>query len=289
MTVYPGGERWLPSVTALMAVLSGCTSFQILSPAQNAIIGGPTTTVEVDANPEMSQLSVSLDQTDITSKMYSQPTVSTGQVNVTPGPHTLAATAIVGINDPYTWPTPFHATDSKQFCSTQPRPAASTVTPFTFAGSDTWVNGSSGVSLGPDRTDGSTRWWLGNALPNSTQNHSGQIKWGGAPDCKCISSDGVLHGAPPMSSCDPTIGANLNPTDSQKLQLWDSIFAKSMGNVKFYFFGNLNTNLCLSEKAGQLTQENCDSTFTDTNQLWRLRDNSTGMLSNNPNPWTIDP
>jgi hypothetical protein len=218
--------------------------------------------------------------------MYTQPTVSTGQVNVTPGPHTVAATAIIGINDPYTWPTPFHATDSKQFCSTQALPATKTVTPFASADGKTWVNGTNGVWLGPAAIDGSTRWWLKDALANSIVNHSGQIAWGNAPDCRCISSDGVLHGVPPISTCDSTIQGNLNPTSTQEKQLWDSIRVQKVGNKGLYNFSNFATNLCLSEQSGQLTQENCNT--SDTSQLWSLQDNSTGLLSSDPNPWLID-
>ena len=273
---------WLPPT--LMPLLSGCASFQIVSPAQDAITGNPTT-VHVTAYPQMNQLSVSLDQTNITNKILTNTTDGVGQVNVTPGPHTVAATAIV---EPKIL-TPYNGTDSKQFCASQPRQAIKTVTPFAFASSNTWVNGTNGVSLGPDATDGSTRWWLADALPNSATNHSGQIKWGGAPDCRCIASDDTLppHSAPPASYCDPTIGANINPTPAQQKLLWESHLVQSVGNKSFYSFASFAANLCLSERAGRLTQENCD--LSDNSQLWTLRDNKTGMFSNDPNPWFIDP
>jgi hypothetical protein len=274
----------LPPIVTLMLLLSGC--FQIQSPAQGAITGSPTT-VHVIANPQMTRLSVTLDQKDITNQMGITATDAVGQVAVTPGPHTVAAAAMVGSNDPYAYPQPYLATASNQFCASQPRSAAKTVTPFAFADSKTWVNGTNAISLGPDATDGSTRWWLEDALPNSVVNHAGQIKWAGAPDCKCISSDGNLHGAPPMSSCDPTIGGNLNPTSTQKQQIWDGLFVKSVGNKGFYYFSNFATNLCLSERSGQLTQENCSA--TDNNQLWSLRDNGAGTFSHDLNPWMIDP
>ncbi len=288
MTVSSLGRRLLPSAAALISLLSACSSFQIIQPTQDAITGIPTT-VHVTANPQMSQLSVRMDQTDITNKIATTTTDGVGQVNVTPGRHTVTAAAMVGSNDPYSWPQPTYTTDSKQFCASQPRPAAKTVTPLAFADGKTWVNGASGVSLGPDASDGSARWWLANAIPNGYANHNGQIKWGGGPDCRCISSDGVLHGAPPISDCDSTIVGNTNPNSTQTKQLWDSQLAKSVGNKTFYYFANLYTNLCLSEHSGQLTQENCDSTFADTSQLWSLRDNGSGMLSSAPNPWFIDP
>ena len=165
---------WLPPT--LMPLLSGCASFQIVSPAQDAITGNPTT-VHVTAYPQINQLSVSLDQTNITNKILTNTTDGVGQVNVTPGPHTVAATAIV---EPKIL-IPYNGTDSKQFCASQPRQAIKTVTPFAFASSNTWVNGTNGVSLGPDATDGSTRWWLADALPNSATESLGTDQVGQRP------------------------------------------------------------------------------------------------------------
>lgn len=251
-----------------ITVLSGCASFSIDQPKQDAIVRLPAkANVSVIASPSMSGLVVKDGATDVSSQIsYVSDRLRQGELSLPAGRHTITAAADVPCW--YCYPRMWRASSQIGICvaaDTWPSGVA-TETAVGKSNGLSWAKTSdTTIGVAMDSGTAVTRWQLVR-VSGITQN-IGLIQ-STENSCLCMRSMDDRQGTPiGLAICD----------SSDQTQIWDALqMPNTNGNCRFQNFGRSVSNACLTQDASKtLIQRSCLDT---DDQLWKIRDNSTGQL-----------
>jgi hypothetical protein len=255
-------------LAALAIALSSCSSFSITAPRDGGIVLAPATTpITVKASPSMTALRVAIDGNDVTGQINSiSAGESIGQVALPPGMHTVTASADVACW--YCSPQPWQATYQNKFCvATQTSTATASKTALAKGDGRSW-NKTSNTTVGVAADTGTlmTRWTL--VSKGGFTSTTGQIR-STENTCLCMRSMDAAQGTPVgLALCDP----------NDPLQQWQALQMPpgGTGNYRVQNTGRGVSDACLTEGANDvLIQRSCNDT---PEQLWSVRDNTTGQL-----------
>jgi hypothetical protein len=280
MGVCEQGEKQMPlkltlNLVAVAALLTGCSSFNVVQPQDQTIITSPAgTKVAIEGNPRLSGVQVRVDGTDVSNQITAASAArSEGDLSIPTGVHIIDVQADVPCW--YCGGGWFHHTAQRKICVVAPGPLTGpSKTPRSNAsGNLSWSTaGGAGLSVTADTGTPSTRWNFRRI--GGFASYRGIIESVERP-CRCLRSMEAASNTPiGMAICDA----------NDPLQQWTSLpgVGYAPGNFRFQNDGRAISDACLTEGAAPqrpLIQRNCNDT---PEQVWSLRDNTTGTPASSP-------
>jgi len=255
-----------------IAVLTACSSFNVVQPQDGAIVTLPAATpVTIEGSPSLSGVQVSVNGTNVSNQITTVSNArSEGMLNLPAGQHTIDVQADVPCW--YCAGQWFHHTAQRKICVVAPGPLTGpSKTPRSnAAGNMSWSTaGGSGVGVAADAGGPSTRW--GFRRLGGIASNRGLIESVEFP-CRCLRSMADAQNTPiGLARCDM----------ADALQQWTSLQAvgAAAGNFRFQNDGRGLSDACLTESSGVLVQRACNDTPP---QVWSIRDNVTNMTGGSP-------
>lgn len=265
-------------VVASIAALSACSSFDVVQPKDGAIVTLPATTkVVIDGNPSLSGVQVNVGNTSFSNQMsYVSGARSEGNLALPAGSHTIAVEGDVPCW--YCTGQSFHHSVQRKVCVVAAGPLTGpTKTPRSnAAGNWSWATASDQKLVVVADTGTSKTRWNFRRLGGITAS-SGLIESAEFP-CRCLRSMVAGQREPVgLAMCDV----------SDPLQEWQSLppitsLGFPPGNFRFQNRGRGVSDACLTQGPAPdtlLIQKGCNDT---PDQVWSIRDNTTGMPASSP-------